>query len=279
MYPVLLSIGPIHLYSFSVFLVLGWAVFSFLFWKLLRAQGVEEEKIFDLTFYSTLVGALAGRSIYVLLHWGTFADNLLKVVAIWVAPGLSLYGGIVGAVMTLIALGRAYKVRVGYLLDALAHALPAALLVSFAGSFLDGAEVGLPVSLPWAIRYIGHTQPRHPIQAYEMLAMGLLLIVMSIISRQGLRRKWPYGLVGVIFFFLFSLVFFGLEFFKESSIYWKSLSANQWILIAICCEALGAFYVRGGGREGVRPLANTVRRKVSDAVGGIYAKFSRKHTD
>lgn len=279
MYPVLFSLGPIHLYSLSVFLVAGWLVFSFLFWKLLRSQGVEEEKIFDLTFYSTLAAFVSARLLFVFLHFSQFADDFLRVAAIWVLPGLSLYGGIIGAMLALIALSRSYKVRVGYVLDAIAIALPAALLFGLVGSFLDGAEIGRNVTaLPWAVRYVGHEGLRHPIQAYEFVGVLIMLIILTFLQRRAAKARWPYGLLGVLFFLMFSLVMFGLEFFKESTVYWKLLSANQWILVAFWCEALGAFYVRGGGREALRPFVYKLWRRVTQAIGGVYAKFSKRDT-
>ncbi len=71
---------------------------------------------------------------------------------------------------------------------------------------------------------------------------------------------------------------FLLEFLKDTRVYWISLSANQWILIAVFAEAMGAFYVRGGGREAVRPYINAIQTKVHAFVGGIYAKFSKRFT-
>src|SRR5574340_1168436 len=106
MYPLLLSIGPVHIYSLSVFIITGWLVYSFLFWRALRESGIEEDKIFDLTFYSTLVGLVTARALFVFLNWNLFSETWLKIIALWVTPGLSLYGAFVGGLMTLVALSR-----------------------------------------------------------------------------------------------------------------------------------------------------------------------------
>jgi len=60
---------------------------------------------------------------------------------------------------------------------------------------------------------------------------------------------------------------FLFEFLVESDVYWGSLSANQWIYVGIVGQAIGAFYVRGGGKE-----------KLTRALGGIYGKLSKRHT-
>lgn len=278
MYPVLISLGPIHIFSFSVLLLLSWLVFSFLFWKLLRAAATVEERIFDLTFYATLAAIVGGRLGFVLTHPELFSESMLKIVALWVAPGLSLYGGLFAAMLTLVYLARRYKVRLGLVLDALALSLPAAFLVGTLGALLDGSYVGKITSLPWAIRYVGNVGKRHPVQLYEMIALAAIIIAVLVLQKRGVKNKWPYGLVGVWFFLIWSIVMFTLELLKDTSVYLMSLSANQWVLIIIFGEALGAFYVRGGGREAIRPLFLGLRYKLAAAAGGIYAKFSQRRS-
>lgn len=269
MYPILFSIGPVQIFSFSVFLILSWCVFSFLFWKKLRAQAaLMEERIFDLMFYSTLGAAVAARVGFVLTHGSLFADNMLKIVALWIQPGLSFFSGLVAFVLILLYLSRAYKTRVGLVLDVLAVSLPWAFVVGKIGSLLDGSEVGIPASIPWAIRYAGYAGLRHPVQIYEIIALFCIGWVLIYKERRAGKFRWPYGLVGIWFFVLFSAAMFVLEFFKESRLYYSKISANQWILIVFFAEALGAFYVRGGGREKIRPI-----------LGKLYAKLSKRHLE
>ena len=75
---------------------------------------------------------------------------------------------------------------------------------------------------------------------------------------------WYYR--GVVFSFVCVSAFL-LEFAKDARVYWGSLSANQWVLIGIFAECIGVLYVRGGGRETLRPIS--VR----------LLKFSRKRKE
>jgi len=276
MFPILLTIGSFHIFSFSVFLILAWIVFSFTFWKLMRVHAIDEEHVFDLTFYATLSAFLVSRAGFVLFHRELFADDLLRVAALWIAPGLTLYGGLLGGLLTLVYLARSYKIRLGYVLDALALALPSALLLGNIGSLLDGSVVGKMTNVPWAINYVGNVGKRHPVQAYEMLALGVIIGIVLYLGGVGAKRKWPYGKIGVWFFLLYSISMFCLEFTKDSSVYWLSVSANQWILVGVFAESLGAFYVRGGGREMIRPALVDARARVKRVIGGVYEKFSKR---
>ncbi len=263
MYPILFSFGSFHLYSLSLFLIISWCIFSFLFWKLLRDGGVSEERIFDLTFYATLVTIILARVVFIALHFTMFEKDLLRTVALWVAPGLSLYGGLVGGVMTLVTLSRQFKVRVGYVLDSLALPLLGALMVGAVGAMLDGSEVGLPTSLPWSVRYVGYTGNRHPLGVYEIILFAILTVGVWFLHKRAKVRQWPYGLVGIWFFLLLSVGLFGMEFAKVQTVSFRGLGANQWILLGIIAETLGAFYVRGGGRAATRTFIRMLYAKIT----------------
>lgn len=278
MFPVLFSIGNIHVYSLSVAIVLAWFVFSFLFWRALRSQGVEEERIFDLTFYASIAAFVFARAGYVAMNLELFRTSLLKIAAIWVAPGMSASGALIGALLVIVSLSRQYKVRLGHVLDAFGPAFGAAYIVGLVGSLLDGSYVGTQTTIPWAVRYVGHIGTRHPVQLYEIIALLIISSVMVFLSRRAVARKWPYGLLGLWFFAMFSALMFVLEFWKDTHVYLGHLRANQWVEVALFAETMGAFYVRGGGREQARPLVNKIISGISAKFGGMYGKFSKRRT-
>lgn len=279
MYPTLVHFGSTVLYSLSLFLVLAWGVFSFLFWRELRGGGTEEDRIFDLTFYATMAAFVVARASFVMFHWELFADTWLRIFALWVTPGLSLYGALIGGLATLVVMSRTQKVRLGLVLDAFALSFPAALLVGLVGGFLDGALVGHIANVPWAMRIAGEVGKRHPVALYGIILTIVLFWWIRWFATKSVRNKRPYGVVGVWFFLAFSMMFFVLEFFRESRVYWMSLSANQWVLVAIFAEAMGAFYVRGGAREWLRPVMVKMRSGIARRIGGLYAKLSKRRSE
>jgi prolipoprotein diacylglyceryltransferase len=167
------------------------------------------------------------------------------------------------------------KIRLGFILDALSVSFPTSILIALFGVLLDGSVTGTQTGVPWAIRYAGSVGLRHPVQMYEILILILVIVLVSILSKRGVKYKWPFGALGVWFLLLYTVPMFILEFFKDTHVYWISLRANQWILLAIFAESMGAFYVRCGGRERVRPLIHSIQTRFTKLVGGIYAKFSK----
>lgn len=267
MYPILLSIGGFHLSSFSVFIILSWCVFSFVFWKSLLEEGVAEEHIFDLMFYATLVCIVGARIGFVFFHWDQFAGTLLRIVALWVAPGLSLFAGVGCALATIGILSKRYKVRVGAVVDAFGLALPGALIVGSVGSLLDGAEIGKPASLFWSIRYVGLPELRHPYQLYAIFSLVIIFIIVGFLWERRQTMKLAMGAVGIGFFLLWTPCVFALEYFKDNRIYWYSLSTNQWVALVLFSLACGVWYVYSGGKFVVREI-----------VRSIYGRIPKRHS-
>ncbi len=262
MYPILFSIAGLHIYSFSVFLIFAWCVWSFLFWRHVRDEGVDEDKIFTVMFWATLTAFAAGRMGFVAVHWNLFADNLLKIAALWVQPGLSLYAALLAGLAFFAVSAKKMGIRLGYVIDGLGVSLAWALLVGSIGSLLDGSEVGKMTTVSWGIRYIGHVGSRHPVQLYTVTLLFLIGIAVVRMAKRARTDRWPYGMIGVWFFLLFAPASFGVEFFKENTLYLQRLSANQWILLGLFAEAFGAFYVRGGGREKFIPWFTRVKERI-----------------
>ena len=132
--------------------------------------------------------------------------------------------------------------------------------------------------MPWAVRTPGSDHLRAPVQLYEMVAMILILLVMTRLTRIAHAQKRPYGIVGIWFFSLYTASMFALEFAKDSRVYWGNITANQWILIAVFAESIGVLYARGGGREYMRPFFRSIGSTISQKAKNIYAKISRRRT-
>lgn len=224
----------------NVFFVVSWLIFSFLFWRALRHYAVDEDRVFDLTFYATIVTLISARLGFYVVNQSAFAGkSFLLVAAIWVLPGLSWFSGLVGGLCTLIFLSRHFKVRLGLVLDALAIAIPVPITIGHIGFFVES---------------------RNSIVLYESIATLFIGFIIYRMTRLSMKRKWPYGIVGMWFFLFYAVLEFALEFFKVSRVYWGNLTANQWVLIGIFAECVGVLYIRGGGREIMRPVGSKIRK-------------------
>ncbi|MFH0749636.1 MAG: prolipoprotein diacylglyceryl transferase family protein [Candidatus Gottesmanbacteria bacterium] len=279
MMPILFSIGTFHVFSFSIVLIIAWFIWSFTFWRHLRSLAITEERIFDAMFATTLMSLVVSRFGFVVSHPSLFSENWLRVVALWVQPGLSLYGALIGAVLILVFFAMKNKIRVAHMLDAFSLSFMWAYAIGLIGGLLDGSTVGKQAVAQWAIPYVGHVGLRHPIQLYSLAFMIGVIIVISIIRKLSEKYAWSAGSIAMWFFSLFSLSAFAVEFFIEHAVYLGHLSANQWILVGIFGQSLGAFYVRGGGKERLMHVGSMMLSASKKCIGGMYAKFSKRHIE
>lgn len=278
MIPTLIPIEHGGIIVFNCFIIVAWLVFSFLFWRGLRAVAVEEDRIFDLTFYATMVAFVASRFGFVVSHWELFSGKSpLLTVALWVSPGLSWVSALIGGLLACVFLSRQYKIRLGHVLDTLAAALPLPVILGKAGSLLTGIESGVRTTVPWIQRDGTSLVIEHPVQLYEMLVLVVISIVVLRLGQISVVKKWPYGIVGIWFLLLYATGGFALEFLKDSRVYWSTLTANQWMLIGIFAECVGVLYVRGGGRERLRPFAHKTIAFIQEKGKKFHESISKRH--
>lgn len=239
MLPILFSIGPFHLYSLSIFLILAWCIWSFLFWKKLRSLAIEESRIFDLMFFMTLAAFVGARASYVLFNPQYFTRSWLLVFTVWIQPGLTILGAIMSAVILLFFLVRIYKLVFVDVFSAFIAAFLPAYIIGSIGSLLDGSVVGKQAEkLPWLVRYVGHMGFRHPVQMYGIITVLIVIGITLFLRRFAKKYSWNAYIIpfiGVLFFFLSMFV---LEFVTERSVYWFKLSASSWVY--------GVFIFAGG---------------------------------
>lgn len=244
MYPILISIGPISIYTAHLFAIIAWCIFSFIFWKILRSQGVLEERIFDLTFYSTLFGIIIARIGFVFLYPQLFMSSVLLIGAFWIQPGLWLFSGLLGVLLTLYIFSKRYNIRFSFVFDAFVCALPWTLIPIALGAFAGGYEPGRVSSSAWSIIYPGLDGARHPVSVYEIIVYMLIGILSVFLYKKATKDKWPHGLLGALILTLFLPALFVLEFFKEGSLYLYGITINQWILILLFAESFGTLLIK-----------------------------------
>jgi phosphatidylglycerol---prolipoprotein diacylglyceryl transferase len=244
MFPILFSIGPISVYTAHVLAICSWFIFAFLFWRHLRSQGLLEERIFDVLFYSTIVGAVTARLGFVVLFPQLFKDSILLLGALWVQPGLWLYSGILGVLVTCYVLAKRYNVRFAHIFDAFVFALPWTLIALSAGVFFQGSEVGKVTQLPWALSLAGIEGRRHPVQLYEMIVLFCIGLFLLLLYKRSAEKKWPIGLIGAVGLTIIAPALFALEFLKQGSLYLYNITINQWILMVVFAESLGSVIIK-----------------------------------
>ena len=105
MYPILIQFGKISLYTYGLFVALGFFVGMTLAQKEARRLGRDPNQIMDVGFFLLIAALVGARLFYVLVNANVFIEDPLEVLRIW-NGGLVYYGGFLGALITAIVFVR-----------------------------------------------------------------------------------------------------------------------------------------------------------------------------
>lgn len=213
--PTIVTLGPLQIRWYGLMYILGFTA-SYL---LVRYQ-IRKKKLslgtntLNDIFLSLVVGLIIGARIgYCIAYNLPFYLNYpLKVFAIW-EGGMSFHGGLIGMVIS----GLIFVRRQGFsflkFADLIVVTAPIGLGLGRLGNFLNAELYGRVTNLPWAMVFpSAGNLPRHPSQLYECLLEGVLLFMILWWIKDRPFRK---GTLLCLFLFLYSIVRFFVEFFRE----------------------------------------------------------------
>ena len=108
MNPILIQIGPVSIYWYSITMLLAILVGSYVFFKEARKKGYDEEFLTNLIFYGAIFGIIGARIYYVIFNLDYYLQNPLEIIAIW-NGGLAIHGGIIGGAIWFIYYSKKHK--------------------------------------------------------------------------------------------------------------------------------------------------------------------------
>lgn len=264
MLPVLLNLGFIKIYTFGVFLVLGffWAIF--LLWKNIRLTSFKEEDVFDGLFLSLFGALFFGRLVFVFLNFKDFGFNLLKFVLINGYPGLSLYGSIFGGLLVLYLFTNSRKLNFNDLIDYLVAPFFVSLAFGKIGAFFSGVVVGTKTNFFLKTKYIGFDGFRHLVSLYE----GLMFITGVIIAYKILfeirKEKYYKGFLLKFFLWFLALTTILFDNIKDNHIYFVGLSLD--FLVSLIILLTISFHFIYYFRNGILSFINNYGQKVFKTI-------------
>ncbi|MFH0985750.1 MAG: prolipoprotein diacylglyceryl transferase [Candidatus Omnitrophota bacterium] len=240
MIPVLFSFGALHLYSYGLCIALGVLLSLFLMKRRAMNEGFPgPEEVFDMAFVVLLWGFVGARIFYVIQNLPYYIAKPLKFFAVW-EGGLIFYGGAIASFVGLWLMARKKKWPLWKILDFLTPY--GALTQAFGrlGCFLNGCCFGKACSLPWAVRFPELSHAVHPAQLYEAF-YDLVLFVFLIKRRARIRFE---GEISLLYFLLYGMGRYLIEFAREPSWMRMGLSSNQWLSVAIMVVSFIVFQSR-----------------------------------
>jgi phosphatidylglycerol:prolipoprotein diacylglycerol transferase len=139
----------------GLFIAIGFLIGAMLLTRLASSRGISEEHIQTIILWCLIGSIIGARLFYVIAHFSDF-NNVGEMLAIW-RGGISLLGGIAGAVLVNVPRLRRYHYRFFQVADPAAVALSLGITIGRIGDLIIGDHLGKPTSWLLAWTYKGGT--------------------------------------------------------------------------------------------------------------------------
>ncbi|WP_022668650.1 prolipoprotein diacylglyceryl transferase [Desulfospira joergensenii] len=247
MHPILIQISGFKLYTYGLFVALGFMAALWFSKKNGKFYGVSGEDISDIFFIILISAVIGARLLYVLIDYPAFLAHPLEIFKIW-NGGLVFFGGFIGAVgATAVAL-RIKGLPVWKTADIIAPGIALGHSIGRIGCLFAGCCYGKQCELPFAIRFTNPqglaplNLPLHPTQVYMMLSNFFLFLILV-----GLQKhKKFHGMIFLVYIMIYSAFRSVIETFRgdyRGEFLLDFLSMSQGIGLIVSCVAL-AFIIK-----------------------------------
>jgi phosphatidylglycerol:prolipoprotein diacylglycerol transferase len=134
-------------------IAIGFLAGSYVFLHEAKKRGMSEQDASSIPFYA-LIGTLVGTRVgYVITHLSQY-HSIGDVLAVW-RGGLSLLGGIIGAIIACLPLVRRFKIPFFVAMDSASIGIPLGIVIGRVGDLIIGDHLGKPTSWALAFKYHG----------------------------------------------------------------------------------------------------------------------------
>ena len=150
-----LSLGPVTLRTFGVFVAAGIVVGVWAFLRYARDRDLDAELLSRLAWWVILLGIVGSRLLFVVTHWSEFADDPLSAFAVW-QGGLQFSGAFLISIVVIVWFTRRHPEMPGLVVsDGIVYGLAPGLAIGRLGCIAVGEHLGTATGFPLAWKYLG----------------------------------------------------------------------------------------------------------------------------
>lgn len=255
MNPVLLDLGIIKIYWYSVMIFLGLLIGGWIILKEAKHFGISEDFIINLFFFAIPISILGARLYYVLFNWSYYSLYLSEILMIW-EGGLAIHGGMLFGLLWIIFYTKKYKVNTIRILDMVVVGLIIGQAIGRWGNFFNSEAHG-------AITTLEHLQNLNlpqfiingmniggiyyqPTFLYESIWCLIGFIVLLIVRR---LKYIKIGQPTSIYLIWYGLGRFIIEGMRTDSLMLGNFKAAQVISIIMIIIGIIMFIIKGKGSK------------------------------
>jgi phosphatidylglycerol:prolipoprotein diacylglycerol transferase len=277
---VKIHLGPLSISPHGIGIAVGFLVGARLMLPESRRKGISDDLVYTLLTRAAIGAIVGARLAYVVNHIGDYASHPLEIFKIY-NGGISLIGGIFGAILLALPKMRSERVSFWRVMDAAAPGLALGIIIGRIGDLVVGDHLGKPTSF-----FLGYKCPLrfgvpdpsataspcvagppyivHQTALYDLISALVLLFVLL-----WLRRRLRYdGFLITVFGAWYGAMRIVEDFLREDTRHF-GLTGSQWsaaVTVAICLYALGLVRrtPRWGRWDDPPPTATAERQPASE---------------
>lgn len=251
MNPILLKIGNITIYWYSVMILIGFLIASYLITKETQKFNIKKETITDMLFYTIIIGILGARIYYVLFNLNYYLNNILDIFKVW-EGGLAIHGGIIAGALFIIIYTKKNNLNTLKILDICVPGLLIGQALGRWGNFFNGEAHG-PVTSLEHLKYLPKFIQKGmyidgnyyiPTFLYESILCLIGLIIVLIIRR---KLKIKNGQTTGFYLIWYGIIRFIIESFRTDSLMLNTLKQAQ--IISIIMITIGMILIIKGNKN------------------------------
>ncbi len=243
-----MHVGPVVLRPHGILIAIGFFAGAFVARRYTRLRGISDEQLWHVLSWAIVGGLVGMRAAWVLGHWRELHDPL-EVLAVW-HGGMSLLGGLIGAVAFGLPVALRGRLPILPLLDSVAPGLAVGIVIGRISDLVIGDHLGKPTGLPWGFRYAGADHPLsgapsigtvvHPVALYDVVFTTLLLVVLI----RFLRRPRAPGSAIALFALWYGTFRLATDFLQTDPPRLLGLTGSQLTSAVVLVGVVGALVIR-----------------------------------
>lgn len=133
---VLIDLGFVKIYWYSIIILLGVFVGGTLIIKEAKRYKIPEDYIINMIIYTLIFAIIGARLYYVIFNWSYYINNIIEIFEIW-KGGLAIHGGIIGGLIFILIYTKKYRVNSLRMLDIISVGLIIGQAIGRWGNFFN----------------------------------------------------------------------------------------------------------------------------------------------
>jgi len=221
------SIGNINIYWYAIFIAIAFIIAIFGLKKDSKKYKIDYNDILELMIITIPISIISARLYYIIFNLDYYSNNLIEMINIK-NGGLAIYGGILGAVVTIAIFCKIKKIKILDMLDMLVPYLALGQAIGRWGNFVNGEAHGR-VTNRMGIVENGIYMEVHPTFLYESICTLIIFFILKYLKN---NRRYP-GQLTYIYLLMYSFVRAIIEGLRTDSLMLGNVRISQLISIII----------------------------------------------